>query len=356
MPRLSKRSQKFLEQYSKDLEQLRTATILAEEAVRSVLGDSRFDFYLVTSRAKSEISLRRKLRDRQYSNPGEQLTDSIGVRVITYYRNDVDRVVSLLRAQFEVDEPNSADKRLRLELRSFGYRSVHLIVKLKRPLSKLAQYRSLFGKSFEIQVRSILEHAWAEIEHEVVYKAGVTYPSETLRRFAAIAGTLEVLEGAFAELASERDKLIDSYHNIYLDSSEDAKEFDVARLLGFLEAVRPSGLSWRQAALSGKPFPARIEGSCVTALKLCGLENATKLRACIEARRFKSAAKTFASGSGLAPDQISHLAIVAIALAITDRDLLKNDFREISVNTAIDRLLAQRQGTRVSSTEHTSSR
>lgn len=342
MPRLTKRSQQFLDQYVRSFAELRSATDLAEEAIRSVFNDSRFDFYLITARTKQPDSLRRKLRERRYSKPDDQLTDGIGIRIITYYRNDVDRVVELLRAQFEIDEKNSEDKRLSLGLRSFGYRSVHLIARLKAPRTKLSEYRGLIGKWFEIQIRSILEHSWAEIEHEVVYKAGIKYPEETLRRFAAIAGTLEVLEGAFAELASERAKLVDAYRNVYGTTGQDDKEFDVARLLGFLEAVRPQGKSWRDAANSGQPFPARIETSCISALKLAGLTTAASLRSLMATERFKSAVKSFAAASGLAPAQVSHLALVTIAIAIREPALLKKDFPEISSDPAIDRLLPRR--------------
>jgi ppGpp synthetase/RelA/SpoT-type nucleotidyltranferase len=342
MPRLTKRSQQFLDRYVKNLAELKSATELAEKVIRSVLGESRFDFYFITARTKQLDSLRRKLREHRYPLPDNQLTDSIGVRIITYYRNDVDRVVALLRSEFEVDESNSEDKRLSLGLRNFGYRSVHIIARLKPPRTKISEYRDLIGKWFEIQIRSILEHAWAEIEHEVVYKAGIKYPDETLRRFAAIAGTLEVLEGVFEELASERSRLIDSYRQAYQTTVQDDKQLDVARLLGFLEAVRPRGKSWRQAAASGQPFPARIETSCVSALKVAGLNSAAALRSLMITNRFRSAVKSFAAASGLEPAQISHLAVVTIAIAIREPELLKKDFSEISYDPAVERLLPRR--------------
>jgi hypothetical protein len=54
---------------------------------------------------------------------------------------------------------------------------------------------------FEIQVRSLLEHAWAEIEHEIVYKSGITQPDAVRRRFAALAGSLELFDSEFEPVA-----------------------------------------------------------------------------------------------------------------------------------------------------------
>jgi len=94
----------------------------------------------------------------------------IGVRVITYYQDDVDRAATALEEAFEIDEARSIDKRRQLQLRQFGYRSVHLIARFgsKDKDPARAPFRSSW---FEIQVRSILEHAWPRSKHEVCYKA-----------------------------------------------------------------------------------------------------------------------------------------------------------------------------------------
>jgi ppGpp synthetase/RelA/SpoT-type nucleotidyltranferase len=136
------------------------------------------------------------------------MTDLIGVRVITYYRDAVDPIVARLQQVFEINANESTDKRLALGLRNFGYRSVHLIARLKPSQVLTPSHQLLQKRWFEIQVRSILEHAWAEIEHEIVYKSGVAQPDAILRRFAALAGTLELLDGEFLALREMRNDLI----------------------------------------------------------------------------------------------------------------------------------------------------
>src|ERR1035437_5967059 len=168
---LTRGGQRFLKKYVDEYSDAQQAALAAKSAVESELVDLGVLIHLVTARAKSPDSLRAKLRKKRYKRPERQLTDCIGVRVITYYRDDVDRVATRLSERLEVNTTKSVDKRIDLGLRKFGYSSVHLIARLKRGGSLATTY--LRDRWFEIQIRSILEHSWAEIEHELVYKAGV---------------------------------------------------------------------------------------------------------------------------------------------------------------------------------------
>jgi len=274
--------------------------------------------HAVTARVKTTQSLRGKLREKKYKRPRSQITDFIGVRVITYYRDDVDKVVPILQAAFETHSTASVDKRVKLGLRTFGYRSVHVIARLK----------DVTTGWFEIQVRSILEHAWAEIEHEIVYKSGINQPQEIVRRFASLAGTLELLDNEFQELRHERNVLIGVYWDRYSQNEDASKPFDVARLLGFLEADR-SGLGWRDAEAAGKPFAAGLDVSCVEALKSAGLGTAKSLRKIFRSSRFRYALRSFASSNGISPSEVSHLAAVVLAVIVKRPQLVRQHFPEM---------------------------
>src|SRR5262249_10940698 len=152
--------------------------------------DPALKLHLVSCRAKDPSSLKRKLRLKGYTNPEKQLTDRIGLRVITYYSDGVDQVVDKLARSFTIDAKNSVDKRKQLSVEEFGYRSVQLVAKAKDPGSRHLKFAGLKDIWAEIQVRSILEHAWAEIQHAIIYKSQIKYPDTVLRRFAALAGTL----------------------------------------------------------------------------------------------------------------------------------------------------------------------
>ena len=172
--------------------------------VRQVVRDLDVDIHLVTARAKQPDSLRGKLRRKSYSDPSVQVTDTIGVRIITYYRSAVDPVAVALKREFQIDRSRSEDKRRLLDLREFGYRSVHLIAKLKP--TAVPNERVLGPRSAVVRNpgAKFAGHAWAEIEHEVVYKSGVEYPKSTARQFGALAGTLEILDVSSSRSVTKR--------------------------------------------------------------------------------------------------------------------------------------------------------
>ena len=72
-----------------------------------------------------------------------------------------------LQDQFYIDEKNSVDKRKALGDREFGYLSLHRIAMVSPQRGKLIEYLRFKDEPFEIQIRSILQHAWAEIEHDL---------------------------------------------------------------------------------------------------------------------------------------------------------------------------------------------
>jgi len=311
-PTKTKQARQFLFAYSSELGALKDTADLAERLVKSIIKPTHLEIHQVTARAKSLDSMRLKLRRKAYQDPQAQVTDRIGVRVITYYMDDVDRVTDLLKTEFTIDKKNSEDKRTVLGTSAFGYRSVHLIAHLSGSRLTSPEYTSLRDYWFEIQVRSLLEHAWAEIEHEVKYKPGIDYPIEITRRFARIAGVLEFLDSEFQELRLERDRLIDEYRESYRRNRDYDVPFDSARLLGFMEAIRPDGVSWRRAREERQPFPLHIEASCVDALNTLRLNTPRKLKKALGRKDVKAELRRFAEVASLEPPGISHLAIILV--------------------------------------------
>jgi hypothetical protein len=234
-----------------------------------------------------------------------------------------------LRNWLEVSAKKSRDAREELDTNKFGYRSLHLIARLRPSEASKLQYRTLRRRWFEIQIRSILDHAWSEIEHEVIYKSGVKYPVAIKRRFTAVAGALEVLEHAFAGLAIERNSLIEQYKTEYAVGLSDQERFDVARLLAFLEIEFPDGKSWRSAEEEGQPFPRGLAVAAVEALEIAKLHNPGKLRPVMKSARFRRALRKFASFEGIEPNAVSHLALLAISVLMVQPNILEQQFPEM---------------------------
>ncbi len=196
----------------------------------------------------------------------------------------------------------------------------------------------LGARWFEIQVRSVLEHAWAEIEHEVRYKSGINYPRPFNRSFSALAGALEVVEGQFLSLRAERSKLITAHKNAYLQGCDLDEVLDAARLLGLLEALRPEGVSWQIAEGAGNPFPPRIEAVCVEALNTAGIATAADFEEVMQTSDFRNAVSRFASLNSLDPNQVSHFAISVIVLGCIRPDLLLENYPELADDASIREL------------------
>ena len=160
--------------------------------------------HTVAHRAKDKGSLKRKLaRDVgiKYAKL-EDVTDLAGVRAVTYYYDDVDRVAEIIEREFEIDKENSEDKRHPRDPRMFGYASVHYVILLDPERAAITEYRRFAGLKAEIQVRSLLQHAWAEVEHGLGYKPE-SVPEGQARGFAGLAGMFEVADKEFMRMREE---------------------------------------------------------------------------------------------------------------------------------------------------------
>ncbi len=342
MSLLARKSDQFLRDYIQRKDDWQEAAKRARGLVEEIVNHSGLAIHGVTARAKGVASLRRKLHKKRYGDPSTDLTDVIGVRVITYYQDDVDRLVGCLKREFSIDAAKSADKRASLSLHEFGYRSVHLIARLDRRRKKQPEYSGLAGKCFEIQVRSILEHAWAEIEHAVIYEGSVQYPDDVRRRFAAIAGTLETLDDQFLRLREERDRVILELRERYESGKDMARKLDAGRLIAFFDARFPEGLGWRKAHESGKPFAPGLEQSCVEALAAVGICTARGLTGQLADRGFRRRLQSFASEKGLTPAEVSHPALVVLAVGMQDASLLRDYFPEMTDDPGLAAALPRR--------------
>ena len=163
--------------------------------------------HAVSHRVKTRESLLAKLNrpDVSYGALGD-LTDVAGVRVITYYASDVARVAEIVQRELVIDEERSIDKGAMLDPDRFGYLSLHYVVSLRERRSRSGRKSSSAGLKAEIQIRSILQHAWAEIEHDLGYKSKHAIPRKARRTFSRLSGLLELADQEFdGVLQSLRD-------------------------------------------------------------------------------------------------------------------------------------------------------
>lgn len=137
----------------------------------------------------------------KYDDPAREITDIAGVRVVTYLQHLVPKVQEVIGSALSTAGP---ENRAGLDDPSVpGYRGVHYLVEL--PVARLAlrEYQHLAGCRAEVQVQTVLQHAWAEIQHDVLYKSGTEVPPDLRRRLVALAGMLELADAEFRNVAQQ---------------------------------------------------------------------------------------------------------------------------------------------------------
>jgi putative GTP pyrophosphokinase len=160
----------------------------------------------VSVRAKTAKSFMDKARKTtgsgapRYTDPIGQIQDQIGARIIAFYKSDVaavcERVMKFFsRAEQQAKEPESEWE--------FGYFGMHFILALPGDAVPREISRSDAPPLFELQVRTLFEHAWSESEHDLVYKAPAPLTRDQLRRCAFTAAQAWGADRVFQELFDE---------------------------------------------------------------------------------------------------------------------------------------------------------
>lgn len=163
--------------------------------VRGLLDDAGINYLSVTARTKTVESFAGKATrtagDRApFGDPLSEITDQIGLRVITYLRDDVATVATLLGEELRLLEDRDWGAETAREGR-WGYASRHLLVGIEGEQQPAS-----------IQIRTVLQHAWAEFEHDIRYKGSIpaAHGPDLDRRFTLAAGLLELADGEFSAI------------------------------------------------------------------------------------------------------------------------------------------------------------
>lgn len=192
-------------EYQAQLPHYETLRMLAVAQVTRTLQQAGLKIHHVTGRLKKPASLSDKLRRKvgRYHALSD-VTDLVGLRIITYFESDVAAVSRLIEQGWDVDWNHSVDKSKVHDPDRFGYMGVHYVVRPSAEQPEFAEFVQgglLPGVRLEIQIRSILQHAWAEIEHDLGYKNRDAVPREVSRRFYRLAGLLEIADEEFMAIA-----------------------------------------------------------------------------------------------------------------------------------------------------------
>ena len=176
-------------------------------ALHELMRDAAVNFDRVDVRIKTWPSLKekaRKMRDGEpvYPEPWTDIKDIIGARITVLHSTEIPAVQTLLAEEFEV--LRSVDKAEETRVAGgFGYGSHHLVLRVQESSEGLEEY---VGTAFEVQIRTVLQHAWAEFEHDVRYKRAVEdVDPQVDRAFTLAAGLIELADQQFDQIAGITD-------------------------------------------------------------------------------------------------------------------------------------------------------
>lgn len=164
----------------------------------------------ISARAKSVerfIQKAIKTEDGQakYSDPINQIQDQVGARIVTFYASDVSRIATEVRKFF-----HPIENKLRVpETESeFGYIGEHFVLMIPTDVLVGVEPVDDFPTVFELQIKTLFQHAWAEAEHDIGYKPSTELTKLHRRKMAFTAaqawGADQIFEELFKELCADR--------------------------------------------------------------------------------------------------------------------------------------------------------
>jgi len=160
----------------------------------------------ISVRAKSTdrfLAKAAKARDdggTKYERPFEQIQDLVGARVVVFYKQDADVVAKQVERYYKPIERRDLIPESESE---FGYVGRHFILALPEDLFDDDADRGRSPVFFELQVKTLFQHAWSEAEHDLAYKPDVPLTKLQKRQVALTAAHAWGSDQLFAQLHCE---------------------------------------------------------------------------------------------------------------------------------------------------------
>lgn len=247
--RLDAHGEELLQQYRNRLPVFERLERLAFIHLNNALDSQGICVNSIEHRIKAEKSLigKLELKGAKYHSL-DDVTDILGIRIITYYTDDVDKVAAIVKGTFDVDWQESVDKRRLHTLNSFGYNSLHYICRLPKSVIDDPDMPELNEYRFELQMRTALQHVWSTIEHDTGYKGGVKMPDIYRRQFSRLAGMLELIDDEFSRLRTTLNDYRRQIQSFVLSGQLDDVPLDSDTFKSYLKVKPFNRLNQRIAA------------------------------------------------------------------------------------------------------------
>jgi len=134
----------------------------------------------------------------------DHITDLLGVRIVCLYELDIYKIESKLKENFDVISRTDKIKGIDETEDKFGYKSLHLDLKLDDKRKNLPENKKYTDYQFEVQIRTVIQDAWSVLDHKIKYKK--TIPLELKRRVNRLAAIFELADDEFNSIREETAK------------------------------------------------------------------------------------------------------------------------------------------------------
>lgn len=211
------------------------------DLLRDLISACGVDVVQIESRTKTVDSLREKLGRKPIADDEDvidRIHDLVGIRVITYYAEDISVIADLLEKNLRIDMANSSNKKEDLSADQFGYLSSHFVARLGTGRMSLAEWSQYADLNVEIQVRTALQHAWAAVSHKLAYKSTGEAPSVLRRRLHRLSALFELADEEFSTLRDATHAVAKRYRE-EIDRGDLESPVDVSSLGEYLISVSP---------------------------------------------------------------------------------------------------------------------
>lgn len=148
---------------------------------------------------KFNIKYRKSLEtDETAYSIKDHISDLIGLRVVCLYEDDIENVKNVLSKHFDVIDVTDKISQVESTEGSFGYKGLHLDLKLGEERREMPEYKAFVDFNFEIQIRTIIQDSWSVLDHKIKYKKSI--PNRLKRRINTLAALFELADREFREI------------------------------------------------------------------------------------------------------------------------------------------------------------